>query len=199
VTNVRDPGIWETPVPRGSRGILVRDFLLSPQAPASFAADLLAEVTAPSPWNLLLGRYDRGAWDVLWAGGRVRRVERLGRGVHVLSNAELGTPWPKVRWLGDALRRGVAADVEAVLGSTRTAADDELPDTGVGRDLERSLSAALVVGERYHTRCTTIVRLGPGGAQVRELSRGPDGRVQGVVEEALPARSGGSPPQRVFH
>lgn len=60
--------------------------------------------------------------------------------------------------------------------------DAHLPDTGVGLALERSLSPAFIVGERYGTRATTWLewdaeagimalgerRFGPGGAALGE-------------------------------
>jgi uncharacterized protein with NRDE domain len=64
----------------------------------------------------------------------------------------------------------------AALANTHVAADAELPDTGVGTELERRLSASFIVGPDYGTRCTTVVlverdaihfherRFGPGGA-----------------------------------
>jgi len=44
-----------------------------------------------------------------------------------------------------------------LLSDRNTAADDELPDTGVGIAWERRLAPALITGEEYGTRSSTVL------------------------------------------
>ena len=88
---------------------------------------------------------------------------QLSRGVHGLSNARLDTTWPKLA----RTQAGVAAwaregrdDIEplfALLADRTRAPDDELPETGVSLEWERVLSAPFITGERYGTRCSTVL------------------------------------------
>src|SRR5690625_7256318 len=86
-------------------------------------------------------------------------------GVHALSNGRLDEPWPKSRRVATALRglsSGAAVDCERLFGlmdDRQAAPDEELPDTGVGLELERLLSPPFIVGVRYGSRCTTILYL----------------------------------------
>tara|TARA_R110001592_G_scaffold225214_5_gene480989 strand:- start:227 stop:472 length:246 start_codon:yes stop_codon:yes gene_type:complete len=70
------------------------------------------------------------------------------------------------------------------------AAIEELPDTGVGLELERQLSAAFIVGERYGTRATSWLTLDSDGhIEVTEQRFGPLGRFEGETSLALPSSS----------
>ena len=54
------------------------------------------------------------------------------------------------------------------------AADDELPDTGIGLERERVLSSIFIEGERYGTRASTVLDIGSGGTiRFCERSFGP--------------------------
>lgn len=97
----------------------------------------------------------------------------LHRGVYGLSNHLLQTPWPKVLRLRAALEQTVAGagpdadklhrQLLELLQDPRPAPDRELPDTGVGQDMERFLSSPFIAGSDYGTRTTTIVTLSADG------------------------------------
>lgn len=177
VTNVRDP---RAPVDGLSRGLLVSDYLAGTSDVREQGEMLLREAARYRPFNLLL--FDRR--QALFVGNHPvphRRV--LDAGVHALSNAELDTPWPKVQamhqhmqaWLahagGDPLALFVA------LADERVAADAQLPDTGIGLDSERKLSAAFVRGNTYGTRASTVVAIDHDGrGMIVERTFGPAGR-----------------------
>ena len=66
------------------------------------------------------------------------------------------------------------------LGDERPAPDAELPETGVGLDLERRLSPAFIRGRDYGTRASTLVLVGhDGGSRIHERRFGPDGVFEG--------------------
>jgi uncharacterized protein with NRDE domain len=119
------------------------------------------------PFNLLVG----DAETVWWRSNRGGRgPERLLSGVHGLSNHLLDTPWPKVAGgrvameaaltlYGDDL---VAALFELLADRSRPP-DEELPDTGVGLELERLLAPRFIAGPVYGTRSSTVMTVSRRG------------------------------------
>ena len=133
-------------------------------------------------FNLVLADAD-GCWHL---GNHPSQREKLASGVHGISNGRLDAPWPKTRCLGDALRTWIDAgrdDLESLwnaLADERIAPDAELPDTGVGIELERKLSPAFIRGEAYGTRASTIVMVDhEGRAFIVERRFGPNGAFEG--------------------
>jgi uncharacterized protein with NRDE domain len=55
-----------------------------------------------------------------------------------------------------------------MLSDTTLAPDVQLPQTGVGIDWERRLSAALITGEDYGTRASTVLALSLEGKTIFE-------------------------------
>ncbi|HEX6040262.1 NRDE family protein, partial [Longimicrobium sp.] len=169
VTNYRDPGLAQR-AGAPSRGALVADFLRGSAEAEAYAHDLLARAAAYNVFNLLVG--DDGG--LFYLSNRAPGVRRLEPGVYGLSNALLDTPWPKVvrakAALADALRRadGAAADgwesgLWEMLADRVIAADDALPDTGVGMDRERLLSPPFIRSDVYGTRASTVLTLARDG------------------------------------
>lgn len=194
VTNVRDPALSDRSSPQESRGLLVTRYLLSETDPESYVQDCLKSLSTAAPFNLILGQLRNTRTECWWLGGRVRRAEPLSAGVHVLSNAELNTPWPKAVRLATALRSTDLKEAEHVLLSREHAHDHELPATGVSYEWEKRLSAALITGDSYHTRSTTLLYAKNGRAQVREMSWSPHGDPLGEYAEEFALVS----PSRVF-
>jgi uncharacterized protein with NRDE domain len=181
VTNVRDPGDPQLGV---SRGMLATDYLAGAADAATHATQLLASAATFRPFNLLTfdGR------DGFYLGNRPQpRAQAITPGVHGLSNADFNTPWPKTRKLMRHLQQwiddGGDDDFEplfAALADERPAPDAELPQTGVGLERERLLSAAFIRGESYGTRASTVVAIDRHGAGVIvERRYGPNGRMDG--------------------
>jgi uncharacterized protein with NRDE domain len=122
---------------------------------------------------------DDGCWHL---GNHPPQRETLHAGVHGISNGRLDAPWPKTRYLRDALRTwidGGGDDLQPLwdaMADERIAADDELPDTGVGIELERRLSPAFIRGDTYGTRASTIVAVDRDGRGfIVERRFGPNG------------------------
>lgn len=157
VTNVRDPGLG---VPRGapSRGALVRKALQCPDLPAWLARLADGKARDYAGFNLLAGD-GRRLWHLHRGRDRVV-LTRVSAGLHGLSNADLDTPWPKLilarQGLAASLHHGrFPEDALREFADPHPAADRQLPDTGVGLELERRLSAAFIRGEDYGTRAST--------------------------------------------
>jgi uncharacterized protein with NRDE domain len=165
VTNVRDPVSYQTGAP--SRGHLVSDFLRNRATPAGYLQGLAPRAPRFNGFNLLLGDGESLAWFSNRGGEGARA---LGPGVYGLSNHLLDTPWPKVTRGKDDLRRILQSppdEWEEALFATLTlrdpAPDALLPDTGVGLERERALSAAFIATPEYGTRCSTVLLVGRDG------------------------------------
>ncbi len=185
VTNVRDPTIKANQIPRGSRGLLVREFLESDMDPQRYLDHLQDQLSDPAPFNLIVGSVSAHSVSGYWLGGRTRECRRLQPGVHVLSNAELNTPWPKAVALRQALTAGTLADIEQAMHSTMVMEDHLLPNTGVPIDWERRLSAAKITGTDYHTRSSTVVQVKGGTAAVKETVWSPQGDAVSTFREVF--------------
>jgi uncharacterized protein with NRDE domain len=163
LTNVRD----REPKPDApSRGALVADFLRGDDSAAVYARDDAARGAAYSGFDLLLGDHD-ALWFVSNHGARPRE---LPPGVHAVGNGPFGPGDAKARRAAERLRelladeRATEADeLFALLADRTPAADAELPDTGMGREVDRAVSAPLVVTPKYGTRSSTVLTLDDDG------------------------------------
>ena len=180
VTNVRD-GL---PPPHAgpSRGALPVAFLSGDLTAEACTAALEPTAAAYAPFHLVLADAG-GCWHL---GNHPPGRERLAPGVHGISNGRLDAPWPKTRRLARALADWLDADADdpgalwLALADERPADDDELPDTGVGLALERTLSPVFIRGPRYGTRASTLIVVDHAGrAVIHERRFGPAGTPEG--------------------
>jgi uncharacterized protein with NRDE domain len=185
VTNVRNPRDAQTGL---SRGLLVTEYLAGADDAPAHASRLRSNAADYRPFNLLT--FD--ASHAFHVGNRpVPSCRALSDGVHGLSNAELDTPWPKTRHLCARLQQWIEtadgsthvdnfAPLFKALADESVAPDAELPDTGIGLERERWLSAAFIRGESYGTRASTVVAIDHDGLGVMVERRfGPSGRFDG--------------------
>ena len=185
VTNFREP-VTETASASPSRGRLVTDFLTGSLMARDYALALAERKDDYAGFNLLAADADGLHYVTNRGSGQLD----LPAGVYALSNSTLNTPWPKVSRLrsrfSDALDRPAAVDrFLDLLADRRPAADNELPDTGIGKELERLLSPAFIVSPAYGTRCSTVVLLSRNGTAVfAERTFGPDGQATGDVRQS---------------
>jgi Uncharacterized conserved protein len=179
VTNFRDP----LARPEGpSRGALVATYLARSMGAADQAGALLARAPAYPPFNLLLA----DAESCHFLSNHPLQDRALEPGIHGLSNGALDAPWPKTRRLLTAMaewREDGGDDLtrlwQALADETR-AADPELPDTGVGLELERRLSPSFIRGPEYGTRASTLLGIDHHGhGFIHEKRFGAEGRFLG--------------------
>jgi len=164
VTNYRDPGAVRAEAP--SRGQLVSGFLQGHESPLAFLAQLGTRAGRYNGFNLLAGDLDSLYWFSNRSGGH----RLLTPGIYGISNHLLDTPWPKVEKgkaaLAALIKTAGILDPEAVfelLADRTIAADEQLPDTGVGLEWERLLSPVFIQSPGYGTRCSTVVLWEKGG------------------------------------
>jgi uncharacterized protein with NRDE domain len=186
VTNVRTTApktAWR------SRGALVGDFVANRDDGAVAASDYVAAVAARraeyGPFNLVVGTRE-GAWFVSSSDGQPRA---LADGVHAFSNGSPADEWPKMRRLRTRFDVAVAsggADDAAFLDLLFDEAqpgDAELPDTGVGLDLERRLAPIFIRGATYGTRASSLAYArADGRVFLHERRFGPDAIVLGDAQ-----------------
>lgn len=184
VTNVREPRAGGRTV--RSRGALTVEFLAGGLSPAAHAAAVHAARADYGPFNLVCG--DRT--DAWYAGTRVAAPRPLPPGIHALSNADLDTPWPKVRRARALFEAALAEAPDpgrerlwAMLADRTVAEDPALPDTGVGLPLERALSPIFVTLPGYGTRASSLLWIAD---EIRFEERGWD--AEGLPGERRSAR-----------
>jgi len=148
-----------------SRGEIPHNFLNSNDSAAHFAQQIQKDQF--SGFNALLfdGEslvYCHNQKNNL---GEYEEAIRLPEGEYGLSNHLLNTPWPKVQRTKNSLagikhhtnNPKIAQHLLLALQNEEIAADDQLPETGVGLELERLLSPAFITSPSYGTRTSTIV------------------------------------------
>jgi uncharacterized protein with NRDE domain len=167
LTNYRDRAGERKDAP--SRGELVGDFLRGADSPAEYLDRLRSRAARYNGFNLLVGDVDSVFWLSNRAADQRRGAQRVAPGVHGLSNHLLDTPWPKVV-RGTSALRGLLGEADLAPGALldllldRTvAADHQLPDTGVGVELERALSTLFIATPGYGTRASTALLIDRDG------------------------------------
>jgi len=184
ITNMRE-GIPTTASLR-SRGDLTRDFLQGQLAASEYAMRVYADRAHYAGFNLLIGD-----GNGLWYCGSAAMPRPLESGIYGLSNGLLDTPWPKVvrgkAALADVIAGGpTPATLLALLRDRSTPPDHELPDTGIGIDMERALGSCFIVGEDYGTRASTALLIDhSGNTLAHEQNFGPGGRALGLQQHSL--------------
>jgi uncharacterized protein with NRDE domain len=157
VTNFRDPSRPEGTI---SRGRLVADILIENARAAEYIQTIATQAGNYSGFNLVVAD-DAGVHYFSNASDRPSR--KLEPGVYGLSNHLLNTPWPKVSSGLAAFEKLIELDefskdaAFALLADETLAADNDLPDTGVGIDKERLLSSIFIRSPIYGTRSSTVV------------------------------------------
>jgi uncharacterized protein with NRDE domain len=159
ITNYRDLNNLKTHAP--SRGKLTLDFLLSNISPEEYYAELQPKLNDYNGFNLLLGTID----ELFYFSNMTDGLQKIESGIHGISNAILNTPWPKVEKGKQQLQKLLQQDeihafeVIDILKNSTPAKDEDLPDTGVGLELERILSPIFIKSEKYGTRCSSVLMI----------------------------------------
>lgn len=175
LTNYRDPSRHNPDAP--SRGHITTTFLQGSMSAAAYLQNLSSTAHVYNPFNLILfdGR------QLMGFESRHARAFELPIGISSVSNADFNTPWPKLVRLQQDFEKALAKqhgtnaahldhELFRLLSNDVIAPDAELPQTGVAPETERALSAVFVRMPGYGTRASSVVTLGPHGADVTERS-----------------------------
>jgi len=170
VTNFREPLSSKLATP--SRGMLVARFLSEDIPQEEFLLELSKRGSSYNGFNLIFGDLKALYWFSNRGGH-----QRLVKGIYALSNHLLDTPWPKVRRLKHCLEEAILEPLPRMkkfllefLEDTTVAPDEGLPDTGIGLEWERILSAVFVKSPNYGTRSSHFILFHKNG-QVEFLER----------------------------
>ncbi|HWL25910.1 MAG TPA: NRDE family protein [Ureibacillus sp.] len=158
LTNFRDPSL---PIAPKTRGEIVKDFLTSDKNPEEFITLLRGNRHLYGGYNIVIGNGD----SLYHYNNIFDESNKITPGTHSLSNCTLNTPWPKVVKARNKLEQ-IASQKDSTLRidqlfemvSDKTLAPiEELPNTGVGLELEKLLSPIFIQMSHYGTRCSTVV------------------------------------------
>ena len=159
-----------------TRGRLVSDFLLSESSPGEYLQSLVEQAGTYNGFNLLVGDGE----SLHWFSNRGGEPLILEPGIYAVSNNLLDTPWPKVVRGKDGFQRLLKArdiDPSAIfdlLADRQFAADEALPDTGIGLTRERKLSPIFIAAGDYGTRSSTVLLIeGTGDVTFHERTHEP--------------------------
>lgn len=159
LTNYRDPSL---PV-KGqiSRGDIVREFLSANIEPFDYINKLAKNRELYDGFNVIVGTSEQ----LYHYNNILDETNAITPGTHSLSNHTLNTPWPKVLAGKKRLREYVSITPNNVdmnplfeiLSDQNFAEDKNLPQTGVGIEMERMLSPLFIKSRTYGTRSSTVV------------------------------------------
>lgn len=165
VTNVRQ-GIPQTG--ERSRGLLVSEFVTSPESALSDLKQLENTKNQYAGFNLLAGYLPS---EIYYLSNRYsNNWQVLKQGFYGLSNASLNTSWPKVQHglfgFEHLVSRSEGADQSLLvnklfelLADQTKAQPEQLPNTGIGSEKELWLSPIFIAPGfmDYGTRCSTLI------------------------------------------
>ena len=187
LTNFRDSR--EIPPGARSRGELTRAFLIGNMPAPEYLETVRRRAAEFSGFNLFVA----DATGLYYFSNRDGEIRLLEPGTYGLSNHLLDTPWPKVAELKPRFDAAIRSPLDldafrSLLADRGVAPDSALPDTGVGVERERMLSAAFVQSDTYGTRSTTALSVGADRmVHFREWSFGPGGARLGEREYSFAA------------
>jgi len=187
VTNYREP-IAERQTGERSRGLLPLAFLEGNDSPERFCQALAEEQHHYGAFNLLVSTPE----SLWYIGNRGAPPQAVTPGVHGLCNGLLDDPWPKVQRAKQRLAHALTVDsspeqLMEVVNDHYQPPDSELPDTGVGMELERLVAPVFIQSPGYGTRASSVVELSRHSDPIM-LEQGwlPDGTADGSLRRSHP-------------
>jgi uncharacterized protein with NRDE domain len=163
VTNYRDPS---APAGTISRGNLVADFLKTDESTEIYLKNIQTRSNDFSGFNLLVGEINSEKNELFYFSNRSGEIKKLPAGIYGLSNRLLDTPWRKIEKgkfdLESLIEQNEFSNKKffALLADESLADDEDLPDTGIGYEREKLLSAIFIKTPIYGTRCSTVLKIG---------------------------------------
>jgi uncharacterized protein with NRDE domain len=147
-----------------SRGMLVADFLTSNESSVEYLRRIQRVSAKFSGFNLFVGEVRDNTFNLYYYSNRGRSIEKVESGIFGISNHLLDTPWPKVikgkRRLAEILSHNFSIEESfKLLEDKCVAPEDSLPETGIGYEREKRLSAIFIETPDYGTRSSAVVTL----------------------------------------
>ncbi|TQR16512.1 NRDE family protein [Psychrobacillus soli] len=158
LTNYRNPS--EVSIGKISRGEIVQNFLVGSFSSEEYLQFLDRDKEKYNGFNLILGNPEK----LHYYNNIEGEIREIDPGTHGLSNKFLNTSWPKVVKGREGLKTYSSSKKEldleelfAIMTDAEVAIDEDLPNTGVGMELERNLSPLFIKMSNYGTRCSTVI------------------------------------------
>jgi uncharacterized protein with NRDE domain len=157
ITNYRDLRNVKQSAP--SRGDLVLSYLTTEIYPANFVEELQTKGNEYNGFNLLFGDVDA----ITYYSNQKNEAQVLTCGIYGLSNHFIDTAWFKNTRSREMFESIISKntftqeELITILQDKIEAPEDQLPDTGVGKEWEKVLSPIFIHSEIYGTRCSTII------------------------------------------
>ena len=142
-----------------SRGKIVTDYLTGTSSPELYSKGLADSANQYNGYCLIFGNQS----DLFFFSNQNKKLVKLDSGIHGLSNHLLDSPWFNVRrgkeLLKQVIEKGdnLAADLFTILSDKTISPKDELPDTGLEKDIEEKISSIFVETPDYGTRSSTVI------------------------------------------
>src|SRR5690554_4134041 len=142
-----------------TRGNLIPDFLKTKKTGKEYLLKLQDGAERFNGFNLLVG----DSTGIYHYSNISDVITKIRPGIHGVSNALLNTPWPKLENAKKALENKIQKnDLSTItlfklLNNKEKAPDDQLPTTGLNKELEKGISSIFIDLENYGTRCSTLL------------------------------------------
>lgn len=157
ITNYRDIKSIKKDVV--SRGRIVTDYLTGTSSPELYSKGLKEAANLYNGYSLVLG--DKS--NLFFFSNQTKKLIKIKSGIHGLSNHLLDTPWFNVKRGKELLKRAIdkrdnlADSLFELLEDKTISPEEELPDTGLSKAIERKISSIFVESPDYGTRSSTII------------------------------------------
>ncbi len=142
-----------------SRGKIVSDFLTGTSSPELYSKGLADSANLYNGYSLIFGDQS----DLYFFSNQNKKLLKIESGIHGLSNHLLDTPWFNVKRGTELLKQAIEKEdnlterLFTLLSDKIISPDDELPDTGLDKDIEKKISSIFVETSDYGTRSSTII------------------------------------------
>jgi uncharacterized protein with NRDE domain len=142
-----------------SRGTIVTDFLLGSSSPELYSKGLTDSADLYNSYGFIFGNKS----ELFFFSNQTKKNNKIEAGIHGLSNHLLNTPWFKVTRGKELLKKAInnkdtlVDDLFVMLSDETPSPEDQLPDTGLSKDVEKSTSSIFVETPDYGTRSSTVI------------------------------------------
>lgn len=148
-----------------SRGKIVKDFLAENQDTLGYLEDLKQSANSFNGFNLITGSKDQ----LYHYSNETNDITEIEPGIHGVSNAVLNTPWPKVETAKSAFEDAIKGEnidqtrIFKMLKNSQPYPDNQLPNTGLSKEMEKMVSPIFIKSKNYGTRCSTLLTIRDDG------------------------------------
>jgi len=191
LTNFRNPGSHDPR--RESRGHIITGWLNSNESTEEYLGKLDSSTIKYNGFSLLAGDLKN---IYFYSNCSNEKPILLTQGIYALSNHLLDTAWPKAiagkqrfENIINSRNEYMVSELLELLSDKTQAPDENLPTTGVGIELERSLSSIFIETPDYGTRCSTVILTDQNG-QVEFIERTFTGSDTNTVSHEFKASNG---------